>query len=69
MITLKRSYDDDEEEEDAYEEHTVDNPFCSADPTCPCHDDPENIAEVDELYLEGLLTAQEATDTVNGKIL
>ncbi len=51
-----------------YVEHTSENPFCS-DPFCPCHEDEEAIAQVNQAYQDGLLTSEEATDFVNGKTL
>ena len=47
--------------------HTTDHPFCSTDPTCPCHEDPDLLAEVAEAVQQGLLTPQEATLFVAGK--
>jgi hypothetical protein len=49
-----------------YEHHdpiiqTQQNPFCSIDPSCPCHDDPELIAEITQKVEQGLLTPEEAT--------
>src|SRR5215469_13711609 len=41
--------------------HTDDHPFCSSDPTCGCHEDPELIAEVREAIKQGLITPEEAT--------
>ena len=49
--------------------HTQGNPFCPIDPTCPCHEDPELIAEVAQFVANGELTAQEATDFVVGRML
>src|SRR5260370_33207177 len=34
--------------------HTDDHPFCSIDPTCGCHEDPELIAEVNVAVEQGL---------------
>ena len=48
--------------------HTSDSPFCS-DPTCPCHSDSLLLAEVCQQYEDGLLTADEATNYVLGKML
>lgn len=50
-----------------YSEHT-EHMFCS-DPSCPCHEDKYLIAEVEEAYYEGELTAAEATRTVEGKMV
>ena len=49
--------------------HLLDNPFCFLDPACPCHEDQELIAQVAQQVAEGLLTPQEATQTIAGKIL
>ena len=46
--------------------HTADHPFCF-DPSCGCHEDQELIAPVNQAYLNGELTSQEATNIVNGK--
>ncbi len=48
--------------------HTADQPFCS-DPTCPCKEDPELIAEVAAQVEQGLLTHEEATQVIAGKTL
>jgi hypothetical protein len=55
-------------EESEYQEHTLTNPFCG-DPSCPCHENRDNIQVLAEQIQDGLLTPQEATDTVNGKII
>ncbi|SRR6266567_3793845 len=48
-------------------EHTNEKPFCSIDPTCPCHEDLSLIDEVQQFVQEGLLTTQEARDFVAGR--
>lgn len=48
-----------------YTVHTPDNPFCD-DPTCPCHEDPDNIEMVHQAYEDGIVTANDATDIVKG---
>ena len=48
--------------------HTPGNPFCY-DGTCGCHDDPVLVAEVATFVSEGLLTPEEATDFVTGKMV
>ncbi|EFH90044.1 hypothetical protein Krac_11641 [Ktedonobacter racemifer DSM 44963] len=48
--------------------HSITNLFCYA-PSCPCHEDQENIAEVARYVNDGLLTTQEATDHIAGKHL
>ena len=47
--------------------HSQAYPFCSTDPTCPCHEDPELIAEVAKQVDDGLLTKEEATRVVKGE--
>ena len=47
--------------------HTEEHPFCSTDPSCPCHEDPERIAAVAEAVARGELTPEEATNLVCGK--
>jgi hypothetical protein len=47
--------------------HTADHPFCSTDPTCGCHEDPELLAEVAAQVGQGLLTHEEATQVIAGK--
>ena len=49
--------------------HTGAFPFCSTDPTCPCHEDPERIAAVAEALARGELTPEEATRFVSGKLV
>ena len=49
--------------------HTQQHPFCSTDPTCPCHGDPELLSDVAQAVEQGLLTADEATRVVLGKTL
>ena len=48
--------------------HTPGNPFCY-DPTCDCHEDQSLIAEVSAFVAEGLMTEEEATDFVSGKMI
>ena len=55
--------------EDGYLLHTPDQPFCAIDPSCPCHEDAERIAEVNQFVQAGIMTPQEATDFVAGKTL
>lgn len=49
--------------------HTEESPFCSIDPTCLCHEDPERIAAVAEAVEQGELTPEEAVLFVSGKLL
>ncbi len=51
-----------------YSEHTADNPFCY-DISCTCHEDDEVIAAVNQAVQDGLITPEEATDLVLGKLL
>ena len=46
--------------------HSVAQPFCKTDPSCICHEDPENIAVVHEQVNNGLVTPEEATRIVKG---
>ena len=47
-------------------EHTADHPFCW-DETCYCHENEENIAQVNEAYQEGRISADDATRIVRGQ--
>lgn len=49
-------------------EHTDLYPFCP-DATCDCHEDDEAIAAVNQAVEDGLITPDEATDFVLGKLL
>jgi hypothetical protein len=49
-------------------EHTPLQPFCF-DGTCPCHEDDEAIAAVYHAVQNGLITPEEATDFVLGRLL
>ena len=49
-------------------EHTDEHPFCR-DSSCPCHEDREAIARVARAVTDGLLTPEEATDFVSGRLL
>jgi len=49
--------------------HTVEHPFCGIDPTCPCHEDPENIQALAQAIEEGLLTPEEATEIIRGRTI
>ncbi len=51
-----------------YKEHTPAHPFCW-NPACPCHEDREAIAEVNQAVQDGFMTPTEATDFVCGKLL
>jgi hypothetical protein len=49
--------------------HTSERPFCFIDGLCPCHEDPLLIAEVAQAVTDGLLTPEEATNFVAGRLL
>jgi hypothetical protein len=51
--------------------HSVDYPFCdlTLHPDCPCREDQENITAVNEMVQDGLLTPEEATRYVQGKMI
>src|SRR5207244_2346466 len=73
MIQLGESYLDDEYAVTPvipvdYIMHTDTYPFCF-DPTCSCHEDPVLLAPVYQAYQDGELTAEEATDFINGKMI
>jgi len=46
--------------------HTPGNPFCY-DSSCGCHEDTESTRQVDDQFLDGLLTNSEASRVVQGK--
>ncbi|HET9921762.1 MAG TPA: hypothetical protein VFQ30_18115 [Ktedonobacteraceae bacterium] len=48
--------------------HTEHSPFC-LDSTCDCHEDLALIQEVQQHVTDGLMTPEEATDFVLGKLL
>ena len=48
--------------------HDETYPFCF-DPMCPCHEDKEAIAKVNKAVEGGLITPDEATELVSGKLL
>jgi hypothetical protein len=49
--------------------HPDDNPFCSIDPSCPCHEDQQRISVVYDQVQQGLLTPLEGRRTVEGRML
>ena len=49
-------------------EHTSSRPFCWS-LQCPCHEDREAIAEINEAVQDGLMTSEEATLCVRGKLV
>ncbi len=48
--------------------HTDDHPFCYDGP-CLCHENPQAIADVHQTYLDGLVSAEDATRIVQGKTI
>lgn len=46
--------------------HTDERPFCSIDPTCPCHSDPDLLAMVEQWITDGLMTREEAARFIAG---
>ena len=49
-----------------YIEHTDEKPFCW-NGSCPCHEDEEAFAAVNDAVQDGLMTPEEATDFVTGR--
>ncbi len=49
--------------------HTTENPICSIDLTCGCHEDQDLWAEVTQDVKDGLLTCEEATRLILGQQL
>lgn len=49
-------------------EHTPDKPFCW-DQACPDKEDQEEIAKVFQWVQDGLMTPNEATDFINGRMV
>jgi len=48
--------------------HTKEHPFCG-DPTCICYEDPETIADLTQAISDGLLSADDATQIIEGKLV
>ena len=48
--------------------HSDESPFCP-DGSCPCHEEQARIERVREAVAQGLLTPDEATDFVSGKLV
>jgi hypothetical protein len=46
--------------------HTAVNPFCW-DETCPCHDDSNAIAVINNAINDGIITSDDATRIIKGK--
>jgi hypothetical protein len=51
---------------DAQPLHTPEQPFCG-DPTCPCYEDPQNIADISQAIKDGLITSDDANHIIKGK--
>lgn len=51
-----------------YREHTSEHPFCW-NQTCPCHEDSKAISTINQAVQDGLMTPEEATDFVLGKLI
>ena len=51
-----------------WREHCPGHEFCT-DMSCPCHQDPDNLDELNEYYQEGLVSAQDADNIYRGKTL
>ena len=49
--------------------HTSERPFCFIDDACPCHRDQLLICEVEQAVFDGLMTPEEATNFVAGRLL
>jgi len=47
--------------------HTPEMPFCFTDPSCPCHDDQEEIQKVAVWVTDGLMTEEEAIHFIAGR--
>ena len=47
--------------------HTQEHPFCSIDPSCPCHEDPGLLSDIAQAVEQGFLTSDEATRIAMGK--
>jgi len=48
--------------------HTDEHPFCCNE-TCPCREDQEALTTVNALVLNGLLTPDEATALIQGRMI
>ena len=48
--------------------HTPEHPFCG-DPTCPCSENTEALTELDQAIREGLITPDDATRILQGKMV
>ncbi len=48
--------------------HTPEHPFCG-DPNCPCIEDTEVLTELDQAIRDGLITPEDATRILQGKMV
>lgn len=55
------------EGEETYSEHA--DHLCCYDPTCPCHEDPTNIATIEQSRQDGLITTNEADMIYRGRVV
>jgi hypothetical protein len=51
-----------------YPLHTPEHPFCG-DPTCPCSEDTDALTELDQAIKDGLITPDDATRIIKGKMV
>lgn len=51
-----------------YREHTPEHPFCSED-DCPCREDEENMAQLQDWYNEGLIGSVDGDLIYHGRTL
>lgn len=51
-----------------YREHTVAHPFCGED-DCPCHDDEENMQQLQQWYNEGLIGPRDGDHIYHGRTI
>ena len=49
--------------------HRINSYYFCNDGTCPCHDDPDLIADVNADYQAGLLSDEDATNITQGRTL
>ena len=51
-----------------YTEHDADHLFCD-DPTCPCHEDSDNLETLQEWYSEGLIGSMDGENIYRGRTI
>jgi len=51
-----------------YREHCPGHEFCD-DLSCPCHEDQDNIDQLDGYYQQGLVSSQDADNIYRGQTL